>query len=613
MQAAGLSLHFPPAWILWPGRQVILKKIIGFALFLQVFLFQIFIVTKAPILYGILRAVFFAFCALLLYALGRRLKKEPVLVLFLILIVLIRVPFYLHSNGLVTTSDNAHEGLQIMEIRDAHTVPTFFLGALKHIGTIKYLWAAFIADLGGTSYFFYVLLQAAVFIGFLFALEALLRGRLSRTASYLVLFFAQFALAELIFDYSLSIRGAPYLEMILFSTVGFGLIDLSFRDAPASVIGAALMFFSIYIHPLSSVLAGSAAAAVGLFALFRKRILPAGLMLTGGVLAGLWHWFYFLLFTAQRASEGSWEQVGLVPLSGINPSYFALFFKNVAETFRNLFHFEYSYLGPLYLSGTTRTVLDALNTAVVWLALAALLYSIFLFGRKVIRLIARKDALDDADGLAFFFLILLGAVLVKTFLFFPAHTEPRHNFDWMYLLILAIAVAAGAWIGKRSWVSFRSVAFILAAIVLTVPHYEAYRRSVVRKEASYNEILPLLQKSGVRALATDFIIAYPIYYLSGRRIEVSDTIGPLTIKLFYKDMRDRVDALPAGRKAYLFFSESYPSRSWHRETTRLIREETEAGLAAAGIHYVIKDTPDFSVIIPDAARAAPVGVVTGLR
>ena len=141
------------------------------------------------------------------------------------------------------------------------------------------------------------------------------------------------------------------------------------------------------------------------------------------------------------------------------------------------------------------------------------------------------------------------------------------------------------------------MAFVLV-ILAAIPHsYTSYE--VVRdKDASYHRILSILETSKVRYLTTDFIVAYPIYFLSGRTIEVSDSLGPFTVHDFYREMTAEVDSAPADAKAYMFFSERAPNRPWHKEATRITFRRTVNELTSAGISFRTRKLRDYIIIIP---------------
>jgi hypothetical protein len=177
--------------------------------------------------------------------------------------------------------------------------------------------------------------------------------------------------------------------------------------------------------------------------------------------------------------------------------------------------------------------------------------------------------------------------------------EPRHNFDLVFLIMLSYILVVAAFAErrpkKRPWAAAAALAL---AVLGTAPHYLSFYRVVRYKETSYRRILSVLERSRVQALATDFIIAYPIYFLSGRTIKVSDTLGPFTVHDFYPALSGEVDALPADRKAYLFFSERAPNRPWHKEATEIVFRRTLADLTAAGISYRTHKLGDYIIVIP---------------
>jgi hypothetical protein len=588
-----------------------------FALFTA--LFQLFVLTRARVFYPVLR-ILFAFLVLqLLAAFVQAASRRKLLWLAVPLVILVRIPFYIHADGAMLTSDNAHEALQGVEMRDTHVAPYFLLGAVKHMGTIKYMTVAFLMDLIGNRYLAFLLIQILLFIVLLFALEELLRESLHPPALFVFLFLTQFAFIETVFDFSLSLRGAPYLDMLFYAVLGAGLIDRNFKARGRTILGYYFLFFSIYIHPLSAVLVGSFGLVFLIFSFLRKRFWTNALAAAAGLAAGLYHWFYYLLFLPKPVAGGGWEQMGLVPFSKISWGYLKEYIGILHETFQNVFNFEFSYLSPYFNAGRGALTGYIINQILVWFSLAVTAAGIVLAVRKIVRLVLRRDDLRDADWPWFLACVLAVAFAAKAFLFYPPHTEPRHNFDLVFLIILCyllvFSTAAGALgfargsasaakarpltLARLPRVRSRATAALLAlSVIVALPHVVTYDRLVRDKEKAYHSILSILEKSRVRYLTTDFIVAYPIYFLSGRTIRVTDSLGPLTLRAFYPDMRAEIDAAPPDDKAYMFFSERAPNRPWHKEVTRIIFRRTINELTTVGITFRTHKLRDYVIIIP---------------
>jgi hypothetical protein len=563
-------------------------------------IFQVHLVSRAKVLYSVLEGLFFILLAVSILGFVRAARGRPLLWAALVLFLLIRVPFYLHANGTILTSDNAHEALQGVEMRDARQAPFFLLGMSNHMGTVKYLWVAFLWDLTGNVYLIYLLVQAAVFMALLTALTALLGPTGPPGFLRVFLLLLQFAFIEVVFDYSLSLRGAPYLEMLLFFVIGAALFDFTFEQRWRLLVGSYFVFFSIYIHPLAAVLAGSFAACAALYALARRRFWRNAVWMAAGLVAGLYHWFYYLAFLPKPVARGGWENIGLLNMARIPAGYVRLFLTSLAHTFRGVFGAEFSYLSPVYQKAGAAAAYVLLNSVVMWMSLAVLVAAAALSLGTVIRLVRRREAAGAGNWLKPFWLILLGVFLVKVFLFAPPHTEPRHNFDLVLLIILSYLFIAD--MVARRWRIRRGVfaAVLLIFAIFTVPHYDAFLRNVLDKESSYRSLLTALHRYRVHYVTTDFILAYPIYFLSGRTIIATDSLGPFTVMNFYPQLRDLVDRQPLEGKTYIFYAKTYPLRPQDKYLTWLIKTRILKHLQEAGLPYHLVNLKDYVLIIPRA-------------
>jgi len=298
-------------------------------------------------------------------------------------------------------------------------------------------------------------------------------------------------------------------------------------------------------------------------------------------------------------ASGGWEQIGILPLSNVSLAYLGEYLGVLRTTFVGLFNFEFAYNAPIYIAGGAATAGFYVNQAVILVSFAVTVAGIVLSARKIVRLIGKRDLLQAGDWPWILEIVLAGAFAVKAFLFYPPHMEPRHNFDLVFVIILSYLLVFSTlfrrWPGKRRGIA---AAALVALFLGTVPHYLAFYRVVRYKETSYRKILSVLERGRVQALTTDFIIAYPLYFLSGRTIRVSDSLGPFTVHDFYPGMSGEVDALPADRKAYLFYSERAPDRPWHKAATEIVFRRTVSELAAAGISYRTHKLGDYIIVIP---------------
>jgi len=139
-------------------------------------------------------------------------------------------------------------------------------------------------------------------------------------------------------------------------------------------------------------------------------------------------------------------------------------------------------------------------------------------------------------------------------------------------------------------------------LAMTAPHAIYFYKNAAAKETSYRELMAALNRNKVRVLAADFNIAYSAYYLSHRKILVSDSIGPFSVSNFYPELRARVDGIPAEKKAYVFYSEAYPLRPWFQQATRFVRTRLLDSFRKDGIPWKAIKLKDYIVIIPSAKR-----------
>jgi len=576
-----------------------------YVMFLIVFLFQLSLLTRAKALYTVIEALFFGLLALLAVFFIRAPRRTKIVILvFGLFIVGLRLPFLLHPTGLITTSDNALDALQSLEIRDNRTMPFFLLDAVKHMGTIKYLFVSFLWDVFGVHYLLFVLLQLAMFSAILFFIYKSLQPAVNRNV-LLIFVFLNFAFVETLFDNSMSIRAGSYIEMLFFFFFGVFLFDWEFRRPSRMFLSYAFIFFSIYLHPLAALFAASFLACTLLFSIGARVFFKNAALAVSGAAAGLFHWVYYLAFLPKPVAEGGWEKIGLRPLSELSPGLIVPAVKNLAEAFRNIFGYEFSYLITFFKDEKIEPVAVFLNRLTIGLAAAAAAAGLVLSIIKIVRWLGKKDTFAPAGWIHVFLPVLWTACFAKMFLLNPPLLEPRHNFDLVFATVFGILLVFSSLIRIRSVVSLPSGVAVLLLAALTLPHYSYYLKNAGHKDVSNRELMTALYRNKVRYLETDFIIAYPVYFLSNRRILVSDSLGPFTIKNFYRGMRAEVDAVPRSRKAYLFFNDDYPRREWHREFTMIIKHTLLRHFHEEGIKHHAFRLKDFTLFVPVPTKSAP--------
>jgi hypothetical protein len=586
-----------------PHFHLDLKKILSgaavpYLVFSIVFLFQILLLTRAGFLYRIIEALFFGLLIYLAALCAKAPRRTKIVILVLAVVIIgLRLPFLLRPDGLITTSDNALDALQSMEIRDNHTLPFFLLDAVKHMGTIKYLFVSFLWDLFGVHYLFFVLVQLAMFSAILFFLYASLKTAL-HPKTLLLFIVLNFAFIETVFDNSLSIRAGSYIEMLFFFFFGVFLFDWEFKRTTRMFLSYTFIFFSIYLHPLAALFAASFLACTFLFSLSERRFFKNMTLAAAGGGAGLFHWFYYLIFLPKPVDFGGWEKIDIRPLSSLSVKLLGPALKSLGEAFRNIFSFEFSYLITFFKNEKVEPVAIVLNRAVLYLSAAVAVAALVLCLFKICRWIFRKEKFAAAGWIYLFTIVLWLAYAAKLILVAPPLLEPRHNFDLVFLVIFSYLIVISRIIKMKYILSARVLAVGLLLAVSIFPHYFYYLKNAEHKVVVYKELLTALHYNRVKYLETDFIIAYPIHFLSHRKILVSDSLGPFTIKNFYPRMRDEVDALPHDEKAYLVFNDEYPRRDWHIKFTKAIVNNLRRHFQEEGAKYRTFHLTDFTLFVP---------------
>ncbi|MDH4197537.1 MAG: hypothetical protein OEW05_09040, partial [Candidatus Aminicenantes bacterium] len=435
------------------------------------------------------------------------------------------------------------------------------------------------------------------FLGTLFLIYEALKAAFDKRALVWLLVL-NFAFVETVFDYSLSIRAGAQMEMLFYFALGAALFDFEFRDKERLWLALYFLFFSIYLHPLSAVLVAAFLAVAALRAVAARRVLTAIAGGLGALVAGLWHWFVYLLFLPKPVSEGDREKIPLRPLGDLSLRVLLNVWRPCWEAFSNLFRFEFSYLAGIQPQDAALRVARPLSTLALYAGLAVFVAATVLAVVRIVAWLRKRVPLDAATTWAGFHLVLLAGVVLKTLLFEPPLLEPRHNFDLLFLVILSTVAVTSAVARAGRGLGWKMAVATVLLIAFTFPHYLTYLRNARHKAVSYAELMTVLEEEKVRALSSDFIIIYPVYFLSGRRILVSDTIGPFWVKNFYPEMRRTVDSLPLERQAFVFYADDYPRRDWHIKATRVIKARLLERLDKAGLTARTRRLKDFVLIRP---------------
>lgn len=577
-------------------------------------LFQLLVVTRFKILYFICLGLFYIFLFYLFYLIWHQIKtKHEYSFLFIVAFTfLLRLPFFFYPRGLVFTSDNALDALQTQEIALTHLPPFFLLNAIRHMGTIKYTFAAFLWNIFGHHYLLYTLTQVLMYAGMLIFLYFIFKPALPHSLRLLLLI-PGFAFIETVFDNSLSLRAGSEFEMVFFFLLGAAIFDPAFTSRWRIFLSFYFIFFSIYLHTLGVAFAGAFSATVFLLILYKHRekflspfILPA----LNGAFFGIFHWLYFLLFIPKPPVIGGWERISWRFPASFSLQTWCELANNVKTCFVNIFNFEFSYLIDFFQERETKGWLVSLNQGLIIFSAMIFIFSLGLVIFRLIRFLLKKEAGPVIWPSIFFFFLFL-AFLVKTMLLQPPLLEPRHNFDLVITIILAYFISLqplGSILKNllsKKWMPLFSICLILIIFLATIPHYYFYFKMAQHKEELYKELMTVLRKNKVRYLATDFILAYPIHFLAQRKILVSDSLGPLTIPQFFPDMRAQVDKIPIEKKAYLFFADEYPARPWHKKATAVIKTRLLRNLKEAGFSFRTIKVKYLVLILPQPANKSP--------
>ncbi len=583
------------------------------------FLFQLLVITRFRPIYFLCLGLFYVFLFYLLYSIWHQIKSDHDLSLPLIIAFtfLLRLPFFFYPQGLIFTSDNALDALQTQEIASTHVPPFFLLNALQHMGTIKYTLAAFLWNIFGHHYLLYTLIQVFMYTGILVSLNYIFRASLPRFWRLLLLI-PGFAFIETIFDNSLSLRAGSEFEMVFFFLLGAATFDPTFSSRWRTFLAFYFIFFSIYLHTLGAVLAGAFVAAVVLLILYhhRERLLSNFILPSlSGAYLGLFHWLYYLLFVPKPPALGGWERIGWHFPRLISTQTWSNLATKAKSCFFNIFNYEFYYLIDFFKQREAKSWLIIINQSLIILSALIFALSLGLVVFRLFRFLLKKET-GLTTWLQFFFLFLSVAFLAKTLFLEPPLLEPRHNFDLVVAVILAYFIffqllnRLTKISTSKKKMALSCLCSILIISLTTIPHYYFYFQMTKHKEELYKELMEVLRKNRVRYLSTDFILAYPIHFLSKRKILVSDSLGPLTIPQFFPKMRAKVDKLPIEKRAYLFFGDEYPARPWHREATAVIKTRLFNNFKKAGIPFRTIKVKYLVLILPQGVTKPP-GKISG--
>ena len=331
------------------GKKVLalpVGKLLVLSLFLLSFIFQIFLITRFAFLYYVLKGLFVCLILLLALAVVHLARRQKLILLCLLFILVIRIPYYIHPDSLLFMSDNALEALQPLEIRDAKAAPFFLLDSSSHNGTLKYLCVAFLWDFLGVSYLTFLLFQLLIYMALIYLIYDWL-CRIFDEKIVLLLVFAHFAFVEVLFDYSLFLRGGPYLEMLFFFILGVRLFDFTFRDLGRLFLAVYFFMMALYIHSLAIFLVVPFVLTAVLYSLKARALLRWAGLLLAGVAAGQFHFVYYKFFYPPPPPGGPWYAIHFFSLGDFAlkriPAYAAQVGGDFWTTFQYILSFEFSY------------------------------------------------------------------------------------------------------------------------------------------------------------------------------------------------------------------------------------------------------------------------------
>jgi len=572
-------------------------------LFLICFLFQIHVAFQITWLYRPLQILFFLEILIVMAHLVPEIRNTPLLGIAFAFIFLIRLPFLFHADGLLFTSDNALEALQCLHIQETHQAPFFLLNAINHNGTLSHLLVAFLWDLTGSHYVVFVFFQILIYTAFLMAFYSLMKNHARQAVLGFLLLF-HFSFLSVLFDYSLYLRAGPYLQALFLIVLGISLFEPSFSSPVRLFFSLYFVFFSLYINHVGIFFAFSFLVVVLLLSIQQRTLFKFILIFSLSSSAAGFHWLVaWIKRMIPSASSGEWFRVKVLPLSDLLSSRLGSLLIQAGQDFLaifiRLFRFELNYLLQFFVEDLEkRRFWLGINSVLIAFSLVAFLYAVYHFGKKWVTDLAHKR-LSDTNWLTWLFFLLFAAEFAKILFLLPSRfVEPRHHLDFVFLLLIGYVVFfSHVWKVDKHFSTKSLIAGGLLLLFL-VPHYHFYYRQTLFKEDSYRKIINILESNDIHFLSTDFIIAYPLYFLSGKKILVSNSLGPLTIRFFFPEIDRIVDRVPADRKAYLFFSKDYHRERWHKDITSLKKKELMTQLHSKGISFRIIQVNRHQLLIP---------------
>ena len=577
-------------------------RVLAVYLFVFCVVFQVLVITKFSLLYQVLKVIFVGLVLLLLAYLVKASMKQKALVLIILAVVLIRLPFFFHPTGLITMSDNALEALQSQEIQDARSAPFFQFEVLKHQGTLRYTLIAYIWDFFGAHYLAMTLWNLFVFTAILLLLANLLAPLVPKP---LILLFSglSFAFIETMFDSSLLIRGGIYLDALVLALLGMTLFDFEFTRKTPIFLSYYFLFFALYIQPIAALFAGAFIFCTLVFSIKHRAFWKnLGLLAVGGFLGVFHQVYYYLFFPAKSVNTGAYEKVTILPIGEVSLRLAGVLVRNFKTAFFNLFRYETDYFLGSAPPAKGAGFLGALTSACLYLSLAVFFAAVVLVLVRVIGRILKKPGLRRENWPYLFFLVLLAGFLVKLVVLQPPRLEPRHSLDLLLLIMMSYYFTFAPLFKARKLLTLKTAAVALVLLAFTVPHYYFFLKNTVDKERSYRELMTALRENKVKYLLTDFNIAYPVYFLSHRKIIVSDNIGPLTLSFFYAELKSRVESVPETEKAFLFYSDSAGNRPWHKRITQRLKTRTMDRLKQEKVEFRLIKLKDYILIVPDKGQ-----------
>jgi len=583
-------------------------------LFLLTLGYQVLALIRWRPLYTGLEVLFFLDAALALRLAWIALRRDKLLVLVVLAVLLVRLPFLVMPSGLMGNSDNAVEAIQSLQIRDTHIPPPYLLGAVSQHGVFRHLLIAFVWDVLGPGYLSFVLVQVLFYLAFLLLVYEIGRRFFSRR-TVAVLLVAHFTFIEVLFDFSLFLRGGTYLEMTVFALLGMALFDFELRDRGRALLSAYFLVFSAGINPFALFLILPFAGAVLLTRARRSGLWRALPLFAAGAAGGALLLAGKKLVLAPPAVTGAWFQVKTLALSQLRPDRWPALLEPWAHSFRTIFRnvlgFEFNFSRSISPGWAFRPEPPSLSNGLSALHSAlTILMAIVLAAAFVLAVKRLREAAPTVEGggirrswIEPFFLLLAASLAGRLLLMLPRpFPEPRHNMDLALLIVWASFFVLEELFRLKPPSRAAAAAMVLALMLLATPQIFYFHKNARFKAISYARILATLETRGVTDVGTDFGLAHCLYFLSGRSIRASDSTGPVSVRFFLPELVRDVDALPPERKAYVLYTPLFPQTAVMRTRSPLIRERIVRELAERNVSFRTFDLKYYEIIIPRPDR-----------